>query len=1832
MNTRENFYYEPLQNVSGYSSEDVIKNAYENAYKGYRNLNISPGTGKIGVLLFPQYFPTNDLIYSRTEDNLETNYIDESIIMTNESWPVINRPPLVNFGGHRVGVVGQELLFDATESQYDEDLLPTSYTWYVNDVQVGTRSIFRYIFNQPGLYKVSCKIQNTEGIRYVRILNEWGESDLDVVSIGSLTGSVEAGWQTSIDVKDTVTNNMLQPYQGIMIYVYDSLDQSWRRQYNANMRAINRRIKSTAELPPDPLWQTTYVGWKEGEESYYVYTEEPKNINVLLQDNWPDVDFYLDTYIQSQSKYGTPVNLGRALAHELTSGNKTYPFGRSRIQATGAEHVRQGMLMIAEYYRDCGRSWKKALKAFISGTCSTSESLDWNSLEGKVYDRWAFLDEVGGVGGSVLAKNLDKKISVEDNLNIPTPAHVLFFGYVDTCTVNETANEITLKLGLVNSTEMLNKTYQRLEAYWESAAYASSGGTVMETPPMRTSTCIHHLLTYHTNFPKYHDVILDWSGPRFWSTTSPEGSTWQAITGWAGNDYAWAFADRYGQMRYMTQPFYKGSQWYGEAIKEAIRIDEKHVIDMQIQELRMLKRTAYSRLCGVARGGNCEICGEFPCGGPQENSPGEWSIKRGLQYDDYRVLCRYAAYNFAYQNRSYDVQATMPWRHDLDLGDLVFFPFNDPQNRFLWNVSAPPVFVIKQIAHQYDNTTARWITTISAEQLTYGVACDCDNQTCPVAEDSGICNGDIGCDLIIDPSLWKEENIVRSLGKKISAGLTERMGALLTVTDTGSQIATIYGEATSLFTENIDSMERVTNNKNPNTSLNPKTYVTETTYKGNTGQESTRTLDMTVPYFTVAAKGPIGGSLKIELKIKAKEKRRAYFHIFYTSQNKPITSETDDYFNGQEVLTINDKASLYDGPDPDANIEILKLPLNMPLIVNGIPSKANNRNIYPVTVDAGNFTSGDKARIKIDNTQVRSQPSLTSAYAGTLSIDTIVVVSGNSVSNNNIVWYPIVSGNIAGWVGKEELKYISGWIDTQNLTSKQKTGEVNPIKNAQSLVPTDLQQIFDAFPSDSNFYYVATIEQYDYKLRDIKNSDYVDTLSIKTLLAAKESSTPYVFGVVVTSEYGKDSWILENPVQEIDAWQNVSIVTETYKDCDCSTLQFSDLPQEAQVRIKVNYNGQEPSSQEWISIRNQWCFVEDGGYVSKNCVATSKVDKKTQSYILQTIDLINKYNEEDIIYIQTTSQRSGAEASIEIVPGCKDCYDPMAISQTSGQYGGGPKPEIYLLAGHASYQDAGDSNERDFNIEMAKAYKEAFLSSGYTVKWWQEVDGDANPTMSPGNHSTVATGVANLMGTSEEERLILLDLHHEMIAGAPGVFVIIPDAEPDDTWDLNNDAVALGKIIAANIHASTNLDLRTIGVREAGLMSEKQTGAAESGGRLATFYYTKGLRDKAIRLIIEHGNLLTSDKSIINTSDFPKKCAAATVKAIDQMYPESSGVFGCENWPSVAAIEAELNRVANNGRKSPMASFSSKFMEWGSKYLINPAFVLALCFSESQYGTDGELSVYANNYGGHTYGNANVTLATCGPYNMGGVQWNKYCTPEEGAEALFKFLDKSIYRTSGGTIKNIIDIYSPVGTGVLGNTASAINEKYEIIKLIGQKLGVTLLPETQIYTESSQCMTENVVPAPNDNYGGYTTMFQWSFIQAGCSISQGPYMGYTHTNCDCYDFAVPNNTQIYSFTEGIVTFAEKTTDQYRPWKIVVDTIYGSIIYAHLNTCNVRKNQKIYFNTLIGLSGECCDSLIGGPHLHLGLSSPKTKSNGSVYRLDDALRAAGIDMSKFGRSY
>jgi len=80
-------------------------------------------------------------------------------------------------------------------------------------------------------------------------------------------------------------------------------------------------------------------------------------------------------------------------------------------------------------------------------------------------------------------------------------------------------------------------------------------------------------------------------------------------------------------------------------------------------------------------------------------------------------------------------------------------------------------------------------------------------------------------------------------------------------------------------------------------------------------------------------------------------------------------------------------------------------------------------------------------------------------------------------------------------------------------------------------------------------------------------------------------------------------------------------------------------------------------------------------------------------------------------------------------------------------------------------------------------------------------------------------------------------------------------------------------------------------------MDEDETGVGEDGFRLGMFAYTSPHRAKAVRLVVEHGNLShQQDTAIINRPDFTERCAAAAVDAFTEVFGEPLPQPGPINW------------------------------------------------------------------------------------------------------------------------------------------------------------------------------------------------------------------------------------------------------------------------------------------------------------------------------------------------
>jgi len=144
---------------------------------------------------------------------------------------------------------------------------------------------------------------------------------------------------------------------------------------------------------------------------------------------------------------------------------------------------------------------------------------------------------------------------------------------------------------------------------------------------------------------------------------------------------------------------------------------------------------------------------------------------------------------------------------------------------------------------------------------------------------------------------------------------------------------------------------------------------------------------------------------------------------------------------------------------------------------------------------------------------------------------------------------------------------------------------------------------------------------------------------------------------------------------------------------------------------------------------------------------------------------------------------------------------------------------------------------------------------------------------------------------------VLLDLH---FGGEPvgGCFVIVPDvtglssAAPGwynaaDTWDNNTLDRELAREIVDRMAVATGMAIRTVGVRERGIMDESQTGVGIDGWRLATFAYTAPYQASTVRLVVEHGNLnpnAPNQRAQILAPGFFDKCARAAANAIEKIY------------------------------------------------------------------------------------------------------------------------------------------------------------------------------------------------------------------------------------------------------------------------------------------------------------------------------------------------------------
>lgn len=216
------------------------------------------------------------------------------------------------------------------------------------------------------------------------------------------------------------------------------------------------------------------------------------------------------------------------------------------------------------------------------------------------------------------------------------------------------------------------------------------------------------------------------------------------------------------------------------------------------------------------------------------------------------------------------------------------------------------------------------------------------------------------------------------------------------------------------------------------------------------------------------------------------------------------------------------------------------------------------------------------------------------------------------------------------------------------------------------------------------------------------------------------------------------------------------------------------------------------------------------------------------------------------------------------------------------------RPYILLVAGHRSYGDGGNPNEKARTDDMALAYGQAFAAAGFEVAWFQrDLDGDSDPDDTSGDLNTVAKGCGRILAERARrfptQLALMLDLHYN---GPSSPFhVIVPDnvglstAYPEgrdaaDTAANNTLDVELAEAIAERAVEATGLRMYNGRLGVPGVMSERETGVGLDGFRLAMFAATAPSRMTAVRLVLEHGGY--NDAPAGRYGDF----AAAALQAV----------------------------------------------------------------------------------------------------------------------------------------------------------------------------------------------------------------------------------------------------------------------------------------------------------------------------------------------------------------
>jgi hypothetical protein len=217
---------------------------------------------------------------------------------------------------------------------------------------------------------------------------------------------------------------------------------------------------------------------------------------------------------------------------------------------------------------------------------------------------------------------------------------------------------------------------------------------------------------------------------------------------------------------------------------------------------------------------------------------------------------------------------------------------------------------------------------------------------------------------------------------------------------------------------------------------------------------------------------------------------------------------------------------------------------------------------------------------------------------------------------------------------------------------------------------------------------------------------------------------------------------------------------------------------------------------------------------------------------------------------------------------------------------------VILTAGHRNRTGGGTPGEQERTPRFARAYVSALRAAGHTVHYIQSLDDakDARPDFYSGTLDDVAARVVSIANGIAGDAIVMLDLHIEDGAAPRGCFAEGPDdptgqpaaaSATADVWKNNERTRAIGASIISAMSAATGILVRT--ATTPGLMSERVTAVGAKGSRLAMFRRTAPLRDRMVRLLVEHGNI-EKDRALLDAPETPMRCGRAVAEVLTEVF------------------------------------------------------------------------------------------------------------------------------------------------------------------------------------------------------------------------------------------------------------------------------------------------------------------------------------------------------------